>query len=405
MYQIARIQNFSKGSLKNVLNELDRTDGEFKNVGRDEKLAYLNHSYKDLRSGGEYATFDQILKECKCKPFVDKKGVTAFEGIMVTASPELFEQLGWVKGKPAPKAIEQYFDEAYALVCELIGFRGTDVNILSAKVHYDETTPHLQVDYIPIVENYQKKVYEKDENGKVKRNERGTPIQAKDENGKTIFEEVKGEPKVSRADFWRERGGKNSYSLLQDTFYEKLGKQYGLERGKAGSNAKHKTNHQYHKEQADKELRQTQEQVLEYDLSSPKKLTESKGAYEERVKTHQQAVAVKQRNKQLDEREKALDKREKQLDIEADTRAKRLKLQQYEDIIDNYRTEINKARQERADALEKAAATDRQNRKIIAENKFLKQEVEQLNFELTGEALSYEEIHSKDKRDKRGYER
>lgn len=396
MYQIARVKGFSKGSLQNVLNELDRTDGEFKNVGRDEKLAYLNHSYKDLRSGGAYATFDQILKECKCKPFVDKKKAIAFEGVVVTASPEFFEQLGWVKGEPAPEAVKEYFDKAYALVLEQFGFRGTDKNILSAKVHYDETTPHLQVDYIPIVENYQKKVYEKDENGKVKRTEKGTPIQAKDENGKTIFEEVKGEPKVSRADFWRERGGKNSYSLLQDTFFEKLGKRYGLERGEAGSNAKHKTNHQYHKEQADKELRQIQEQVLEYDLSSPKKLTESKGAYEERIKTHQQAVAVKQRNQQLDS--------------EVDARAKRLKSQQYEDIIDNYKdiidnykTELDKARQERADALEKAAATDRQNKKIIAENKFLKQEVEQLNFELTGEALSYEEIHKS--KDKRGFER
>lgn len=260
-YQVVRVQSFTKGSLKNILAENDRTDGEVKNVGRDETLAHLNYSYKDLKSGGAYATFDQILKECDCKPFVDKKKAVAFEGVVVTASPEFFEQLGWVKGEPAPEAVKEYFDKAYALVLEQFGFRGTDKNILSAKVHYDETTPHLQVDYIPIVENYKKKVYEKDEDGKVLRSERGTPIQAKDENGKTLFEEIKGVPKVARADFWRERGGKNSYTKLQDTFYEKLGKGYGLERGEVGSNAEHETNHQYHKRQQEAELAEISEQA------------------------------------------------------------------------------------------------------------------------------------------------
>jgi hypothetical protein len=67
-------------------------------------------------------------------------------------------------------------------------------NIISAVVHMDETTPHLHLNIVPIV------------NGKL--------------CSKDLFDKTK-------------------LSILQTEFYEKVGKKWGLERGKEGSQTKH----------------------------------------------------------------------------------------------------------------------------------------------------------------------
>ena len=110
---------------------------------------------------------------------------------------------------------------------------------------------------MPITERWQEKVYAKDEDGKVLRNAKGSPIQAKDENGKTIYRQVEDltAPKLSRTEFWRVRGGQTSYSQMQDRFHEEIGKRYGLERGEVGSNAKHRTKAQWEQEQLQEQFK------------------------------------------------------------------------------------------------------------------------------------------------------
>lgn len=113
----------------------------------------------------------------------------------------------------SPELVE-YWRECYDWAVKEIGYQGTDKNIISAVVHADETSLHLQLYYVPITERWQEKVYAKDEDGKVLRNANGSPIQAKDENGKTIYRQVEDltAPKLSRTEFWRVRGGQTSYS-------------------------------------------------------------------------------------------------------------------------------------------------------------------------------------------------
>lgn len=80
--------------------------------------------------------------------------------------------------QPPPKVLE-FFNDCYKFVLREVGYHGTDENILSAVIHFDETTPHLQLYYVPIVDQGKKKVYAKGREGKVLRNEKGSPIQAK----------------------------------------------------------------------------------------------------------------------------------------------------------------------------------------------------------------------------------
>lgn len=121
-------------------------------------------------------------------------------------------------------------------------------------IHFDETTPHLQLYYLPIVDKGKKKVYALDADGKVLRNAKGSPIQKK-KDGKSIYEVVDLEqPKICSSDFWEQRGGQLSFGNLQDAFYECISVRYGLERGEVGSNKKHTTKYEWQKQQQEAEL-------------------------------------------------------------------------------------------------------------------------------------------------------
>ena len=68
------------------------------------------------------------------------------------------------------------------------------------------------------------------------------PIQKKDENGNNIYEIVKG--KFLNSDqFWKQKGGNASYTLLQDNYNEFIkSKGYNLFRGEIGGDKTHLTN-------------------------------------------------------------------------------------------------------------------------------------------------------------------
>lgn len=167
-----------------------------------------------------------------------------------------------MQGQQPPQKVIDFFNRSYQYVLQQIGYHGTNENILSAVVHLDETTPHLQLYYVPLVDTGKKKVYAKDENGKVLRNGKGSPIQAKDRLGKSIYEEVKLlHPKVCSSDFWEQRGGRLSFGNLQDDFYEQVSIRYGLERGEIGSNKKHTTKYEWEKQRQEKELQSLQDEI------------------------------------------------------------------------------------------------------------------------------------------------
>jgi len=122
---------------------------------------------------------------------VRTNAVCALEYVM-SASPEEMAKMGSIKS-------EDYLRDAYAWVEEK---HGTE-NILSAVIHMDETTPHLQVLAIPL-----------------------------DERGKLNAREIVGSAK--------------DLSAMQTDYAERVGAKYGLERGLMRSGAKHETIKSYY---------------------------------------------------------------------------------------------------------------------------------------------------------------
>ena len=116
-------------------------------------------------------------------------------------------------------------------------------------------TPQLygnvkQEKFTPVVNEIKRKVFELDENGhqlkheitNKKGEEKLVPIQKKDENGNNIYETVEG--KFLNSDqFWKQKGGNASYTLLQDDYNEFIkSKGYNLFRGEIGGDKTHLTN-------------------------------------------------------------------------------------------------------------------------------------------------------------------
>ena len=233
-YQVLRIEKFSKGDLGKIGAETERTARRHRNEDIDSERTPLNYYFKKSE-GGLHAQWKQTMQDLNAT-FKETKKAVAFEGVIVTSDKAFFEEHGYVPGEPLPLELQKFFADSYAFLKRQIGYHGGDQNILSAAVHLDETTPHLQIYYIPVVDEGRKKVYAKGADGKVLRNEKGSPVQEKDKNGKSLYERVLLEqPKICSSEFWEQRGAQGSFGNLQDEFHEQVARYYGLERGEVGS--------------------------------------------------------------------------------------------------------------------------------------------------------------------------
>ena len=251
--QILRIKQFDKGSINNIGAEERRTN-RCQNSGLiDRERTHLNVTVgiaKDEKT--LYQAWKKIVKERSLLnenqlKMNSKRGKnrTVMEQAVITASPEFFQKLGWNSDEAKhwtrgdiPKEIVDYFSDSLEFLSSIV--IGKE-NILSATIHFDETTPHMHVDYIPAIDGEMKRknVYLKDESGKCVRNEKGQPIRARDKDGDVIYQYVDEPASINRSEFWRQRGGRDSYRILQDKFHKAVASKYGLERGQVGSDREH----------------------------------------------------------------------------------------------------------------------------------------------------------------------
>ena len=172
-YQVLRIEKFSKGDLGKIGAETERTAKRHRNEDIDKERTPLNYYFKKS-DGGLIAQWKKTMQDFGAT-FKETKKAVAFEGVIITSDGEFFKKHGYVQGEPLPRDLQKFFADSYAFILRQIGYHGTDRNVLSAVVHLDETTPHLQLYYLPIVDEERKKVYAKGSDGKVLRNEKGSP--------------------------------------------------------------------------------------------------------------------------------------------------------------------------------------------------------------------------------------
>ena len=309
--QVVRVETkYKQKDLYNIGIEMKQRKGT---GNYDNKRTQFNVEYVSMSERNLYQEVKQTLKRRNIE-YLNKANTNLLNGITFTSGNEFFEVLGmkfidsgrtyktgdkkgqvvkipYIKSKEdIPQAVSYYFDSCMDFLKDYVG----EENIILAQIHYDEDTPHLQAYYIPVVNKVKRKCYVKDKDGNVVKeeikNKQGkttlVPKLLRDDKGKIIYEEVKGKF-LNNDQFWKAKGGKNSFAKLQDNFNKFITERgFKLDRGNIGNNVEHKTKleHQIEENKAElEELQQEKERTKQIIKDTKKGLSEAQKSVNKEV--------------------------------------------------------------------------------------------------------------------------
>ena len=173
-YAIIRNAKYKRENLMAVYRHNERKNKNYSNKDIDRTKTYLNYSLKDPEFN-YVKEFDKIIKKYDLKGQIKTVSNIVCE-YMITSDSDFFKRIG-------EKETKRYFATAYKFVSEYKDLG--EKYILSAKVHYDEKSPHMHLIFLPVVHTKDKK---------------GNPID-----------------KLACSEFWK---SKDSYRQLQNAFFE-----------------------------------------------------------------------------------------------------------------------------------------------------------------------------------------
>ena len=186
-YAIIRNANYKKDNLAGLYKHNERKNTNYSNKEINKNNSIKNYSIKQCNTTYLKA-INQLINENNLQCRITKYTNLACEFI-ITSDKEFFDTIG-------EKETLRYFQTAYNFVASYKNLG--EKYILSAKVHMDETTPHMHLVCVPV-------------------------ISTKDKNGNDI-------EKIACSQYWK---GKDSYRKLQDSFYKYITENgFNLERGK-----------------------------------------------------------------------------------------------------------------------------------------------------------------------------
>ena len=173
-YAIVRNEKLTRSQANGICVHNDRKAQNHSNKEIDTSKLDLNYYFKKNELS-YIKEFDRLKEKYDLKGQIRSNSIIMCEMIF-TSDKEFFDKIGIDETK-------RYFEESYKFICNYKNLG--EKNIISAVVHFDETTPHMHLIYIPV-------------------------IHTKDKQGKEI-------DKVCCRDFWK---GRDSYRTLQNDYYE-----------------------------------------------------------------------------------------------------------------------------------------------------------------------------------------
>ena len=200
-YAIIRNAKHKLGNLSYVSRHNERQNQEYGNKDIDTSRSAENyHLHKPLEQSYEKELL-RLRDENDLKGnlrLTGKKQSNVACEFLITSDNDYFRKIG-------ESETRRYFQSAYDFACQRVG----EKNIISAVVHMDETTPHMHLTYIPVVDGHSKK------HGDIK--------------------------KINCSEFWK---GFNSYGKLQDDFHRFITQRgFDLERGIRNVDREEKKDH------------------------------------------------------------------------------------------------------------------------------------------------------------------
>ena len=221
-------------------NERDETfEADNPQIDSERTKDNYHMSYNTLT----YTEFiNKRLNELGLRP---RKDAVVMNSFVVGSDKAFFDGLSKIQRYNFFSDCSKFFEERYG-----------EENVMSAVVHLDETTPHMHLNLIPI-----------------------TP------DGRLCSKDLFDKPKLQQ---------------LQTDFYEAVGKKYGLQRGKEGSQAKHLSTAEY----TAKKIIEEAEEIRRENQVYADALEEAKNGEipKKRGKLQEQVVALTVANKDLTKR-------------------------------------------------------------------------------------------------------
>lgn len=197
-YGIIRVQKVKAPAVGSMQYHNDRVPGQHSNEDIDQEKSNLNKEY--IEHGSYRAEVNERIERFReSSRKIRKDAVVLAEGV-ATASPEFFD------GK-SREEVMAYFDDVFEFCKSEFG----EQNLVHFTVHMDETTPHAHFGFTPIKD--------------------GTI------SWKNYFD------------------GRDALRGFQNRYWERVGKQWGLERGETGSGRTHKTTQEM-KREAQREIKE-----------------------------------------------------------------------------------------------------------------------------------------------------
>ena len=191
-YAIIRNENYKMGQLGLIYRHNERKNTNYSNKDINKQNSIKNYSIKSINTSYQKA-FKNLKEKYNLKGQIKKVSNVMCE-LIITSDKDFFKSIG-------EKETKRYFQVAYSFVSNYQNL-GEEF-IVSAKVHMDESTPHMHIVYISVVHKF-------------------------DKNSK---KQIK---KIACSEFWK---GKDSYRKLQDNFYKCITENgFDLERGNAINN-------------------------------------------------------------------------------------------------------------------------------------------------------------------------
>lgn len=218
-FAIIRNVKYKMTNLQSISRHNERQNKNYGNKDIDTEKSYLNYHLRKPIENSYEKEFDRIREKNNLKGnlrLTGKKQSNVACEFLITSDNDFFKSIGVEQTK-------RYFQSAYEFACKKCG----EDNIISATVHMDETTPHMHLTYIPVVEGVKK--------------------------GEKVN-------KINASEFWK---GFNSYGELQDQFHSYMvAKGFNLERGEVKKDkAEHLTVEEFKLKIKSKDIENTKELI------------------------------------------------------------------------------------------------------------------------------------------------
>ena len=208
------------GAVPLVERHNERRNHNYTNKDIDHSRTHENYAIKAPQADSYEKEFYRIKEAYGLKGnlrLTGEKQSTILCEFIITSDKEFFERIG-------AKRTKQFFLDTYRFAAHKVG--GEEF-IVSAVVHMDEKTPHMHLTFIPTVKGKDRK---------------GDPCR-----------------RINASEFWK---GRDSYSRLQDEFYEWVTNcGYDLERGVKGSSADHLSTEEYKLKKTEQQLADMQGKI------------------------------------------------------------------------------------------------------------------------------------------------